>query len=319
MGGLRNLRPTVKYSCRFGRRLKSSLRNLARKPLRALNRILPNELSKLEPMPRKHPVIFTNAYGIRFIRYPWDLRPLTPFLTGEYVKAEFAAMRGLLQPGDIVLDVGSSIGLYSVFASRIVGPSGKVYAFEPVPETFWMLHETLVLNRCTNVTPLQKAVYSDQGTVKIHLFKSQYAEWNTLGMPTMTTPQGRKVMPTNALTVACESIDNFCSEQGIDRISFLKVDVEGFEKKVFEGATHFLADRRIDFISFEISQDPLKGAHFTAKETFEILASFGYHSFAFSEVFKSFTGPITDSNEYWANYFASTRDLSQYRFADVQS
>ena len=319
MGGPRDLTAALQYSYRFGRRLKSSLRNLARSPLGALNRILPNESTKLGQVLRKHPVVFTNAYGIRFIRYPWDSRPLTPFLTGEYVKAEFAAMRTLLRAGDTVFDVGSSIGLYSVFASRIIGPSGRVYAFEPAPETFWMLHETLVLNRCTNVTPLQKAVYSDQGTVKIHLFESQYGEWNTLGMPTMTTPQGRKVMPTDSVDVECETIDSFCRGQGIDRISFLKVDVEGFEKKVFEGANQFLADRRIDFISFEISQDPLKGAHFTAKETFEILASFGYHSFAFSDAFGSFTGPVTDSNEYWANYFASTRDLSQYRFADVQS
>ena len=275
--------------------------------------------SSLKRVLRKHPVIFVNAYGIRFIRYPWDMRPLPPFLTGEYVKAEFAVMRSLLRSGDIFFDVGSSIGLYSVFASRIVGPSGKVYAFEPVPETFWMLHETLVLNRCTNVIALQKAVYSDQRIRKINLFDLQYSDWNTLGIPVMTSLQGKKVTPINSVNVECETIDSFCRGHGIDRINFLKVDVEGFEKRVFEGATHFLADRRIDFISFEISQDPLAGAHFTAKETFEILASFGYHSFAFSDVFKSFTGPITDSNEYWANYFASTRDLSQYRFADVQS
>jgi len=212
--------------------------------------------------------------------------------------------------------VGSSIGLYSVFGSRIVGPTGKVYAFEPVPETFWRLNETLALNRCTNVIPLQRAVYSDQGTVNINLFESQYAEWNTLGMPVMTTPQGKKVTPNNSLNVECESIDSFCRGQGIDRINFLKVDVEGFEKKVFEGATHFLADRRIDFISFEISQDPLKGAHFTAKETFDVLASFGYHSFAYNDALKSFTGPVTDSNEYWANYFASTRDLSGHKLED---
>ncbi len=309
----------LQYSYRFGRRLKSSLQNFARSPLEALNSILDNPLTKLEQVLRRHPIIFTNAYGIRFIRYPWDSRPLPPFLKGEYVKSEFTAMRMLLQAGDTVFDVGSSIGLYSVFASRIVGPSGRVYAFEPAPETFWMLHETLVLNRCTNVIPIQKAVYSDQGTVKLNLFETHYSEWNTLGMPVMTTPQGEKVMPTNSLNVECETIDSFCRGQGIDRINFLKVDVEGFEKTVFEGATQFLADRRIDFISFEISQDPLKGAHFTAKQTFEILASFGYHSFAFSDAFGSFTGPVADSNEHWANYFASTRDLSRYRFAHVQS
>jgi len=292
----------------------SFIRNLSRMLLKALASISSDWPGSLKRVLRKHPVIFANAYGIRFIRYPWDVRALTPFLTGEYVKAEFKAMQGLLQSGDIVFDVGSSIGIYSVFASRIVGPSGKVYAFEPVPETFWMLRETLVLNRCTNVTPLQKAVYRDQGIAKINLFDIQYADWNTLGMPIMTTLQGKKVMPTNSVTVECESIDNFCSRQGIEHINFLKVDVEGFERKVFEGATHFLSDQRIDFISFEISQDPLKGAHLTAKETFEILASFGYHSYAFDDVLESFTGPVTDSNEYWANYFASTRDLSDYRF-----
>jgi FkbM family methyltransferase len=256
------------------------------------------------------PVVLEDAYGIRFIRYPWDIHPIHQLINRKHDRTEYEVMSLLIRPGDLVFDVGANTGLHSVFASRLVGSSGKVYAFEPVPDTFWMLREVLALNRCENVVSLQKAICDRVGTVGMNLFESNYSVWNTLGNPVMITPGGQRIVPTVSIEVPSDTLDNFVSSEGIERIDFLKVDVEGFEKFVFVGAERILQERRINYICFEISHGPLKGAGVVAREVFEVLASHGYLTWCFNVKTHTFQGPIYDSTEPWTNYFASWQDLS---------
>ena len=69
----------------------------------------------------------------------------------------------------------------SVLLSRLCGPNGHVWAFEPVPETYWRLRETLALNRCDNVIPVRAAVFEKNGVAKMNLFEPEHSEWNTFG------------------------------------------------------------------------------------------------------------------------------------------
>jgi FkbM family methyltransferase len=249
---------------------------------------------------------------MRFILYPWDRPYVRNLVWSANEEAQYKAMSLLIRPGDVVFDVGAHVGRYSVFVSSLVGPKGIVYAFEPVPDTYWMLRETLALNRCENVVAIEKAMCDKVEAVMMNLFESQYSAWNTMGQPLMTTPDGKRVAPSKSIAVPSDTIDHFCTTQGIDRINFLKVDVEGFDKLVFLGAEHFLKERRVDYICFEVSQDPLKGAGIRAKEMFDVLEKHGYFVYQFHEGNRTFQGPIHDSSEYWANYFASFRDLSAY-------
>lgn len=216
----------------------------------------------------------------------------------------------LIHPGDVVFDVGAHVGKYSVFASRLCHPGGKVFSFEPVPETYWRLCETLALNRCEEVVPVQKALLDKIETIRINLFEEPYSSWNTMGHPLMPTPEGKFVSPGAFALVQGDTLDHFCDQHAIDRIQFLKVDVEGFEKLVFYGSASLLRERRINYICFELSQDPLKGAGITTREVFEALESHGYLAYRFDEELGIFRGPVHDSSEYWANYFASWQDLS---------
>jgi hypothetical protein len=68
-----------------------------------------------------------------------------------------------LREGMTVMDVGANLGLYSLLISRAVGPSGKVYAFEPVPEIFARLKEHIALNNATNVIPVPIALSDEKG------------------------------------------------------------------------------------------------------------------------------------------------------------
>jgi FkbM family methyltransferase len=261
---------------------------------------------------KQNPMIFEDAFAVRFILYPWDRARLPSLLNRELDKPEIKAITKLVNPGDVAFDVGANVGRYSVLLSRLCGPSGRIWSFEPVAETYWGLRETLTLNRCENVTPVQSAICEKTGLVEMNLFKPEFSEWNTRGKPSMITAQGERISPTQTRSLPCQTLDNFCQAQHIDRINFLKVDVEGFEHLVFAGAHMLLEERRVDYICFEISKEPLKGAGFESREVFEALERDGYSAYRFDEPTQSFQGPIHDTSEYWANFYASWQDLSKF-------
>ena len=260
----------------------------------------------------KNPVhVLQDQQGIRFVLYPWDKPNLLRLVRRVYDVAEFQAIPRLVKPGDVACDIGANAGVYSVLLSRLCGPSGRVWAFEPVPDTYWRLRETLALNRCDNVLAVQAAIADTDGTATMNLFEPRFSEWNSLGKPSMLKPNGRRVSPRESVEVPSHTLDEFCDEHRIERVHFLKVDVEGFELSVFRGAERLLAERRIDFICFEISKDPLKGAGVQSRDVFRALEIHGYKAYRFDTVTGIFQGPIQDTPEEWTNFFASHKDLSK--------
>jgi len=258
-------------------------------------------------------VILEDDHHVRFVLYPWDQPQMLKLIHRSFDNAEFQAISHLVRAGDVAFDVGANVGEYSVLLSRQCGAAGRVWAFEPVPDTHWRLRETLALNRCGNVTPVQAAVCDKAGTVRMNLFEPQYSAWNTLGMPKMITPEGNRVSPATSVDVPSCTLDEFCDSEKIAKVNFLKVDVEGFERAVFQGATRLLRERRVDCICFEISQEPLKGAGANSRSIFEALETHGYLAYRFDEANGNFHGPIRDTSEYWENFYASWIDLSQIK------
>jgi FkbM family methyltransferase len=256
-------------------------------------------------------VVLEDDYHVRFVLYPWDRPRMLQFIHRSLDSAEVRAISRLVQAGNVTFDVGANVGKYSVLLSRQCGAGGHVWAFEPVPDTCWRLRETLALNRCENVTSIQAAVCDKDGETRMNVFDPEYSEWNTMGMPAMVTPEGNRVSPTKSVAVPSCTLDEFCRTEKIDRINFLKVDVEGFERTVFAGATRLLRERRVDTLCFEISKEPLKGAGISSRSVFEALETLGYLAYRFDETNGRFHGPVHDSSEYWANFYASWRNLSE--------
>lgn len=148
-------------------------------------------------------------------------------LLGEYRfvtwnPAEYEAFRASVRPGAVALDVGANVGAYSILLGRWVGPDGRVFAFEPSPETFDGLSRHLALNGLRGtVTPVAAAVSHSAGRA---------------------TLSGGGVSGANRLdaggagpAVDTVSIDGFCAREGITP-SFIKIDVEGAELDVLRGA-----------------------------------------------------------------------------------
>lgn len=256
--------------------------------------------------------IVPDVNGFRFVVYPFDRRNLTSIVRHPYDISEFRAIPLLVREGDVALDIGANVGLYSVLLSRLCGRTGRVWAFEPIPETHWRLRETLVLNRCENVIPVRKAACDKSGTVQMNLFAPQFSEWNTLGLPSMPASGGKRLSPSASLEVPACCLDRFCEAESLERINFLKVDVEGFEVSVFLGAQRLLREHRVDYICFEISQEPLRGAGVKSRQVFEALEAYGYSAYRFDRTSGRFEGPVRDTSEEWTNFFASWKDLSLF-------
>jgi FkbM family methyltransferase len=268
---------------------------------------------------RRGAVVVEDEYGITLL-VPADERAgLRSLMRRPGDRAAFRLMDRLLGDGDVVFDVGANIGVYSVHARRHTGQSGRVYAFEAVPATADRLAQTLALNRCTDVSVVRAAVTDTPGTATMHVFPDPACGWNSLGGHPMYGYDGAAVAPTETVDVPAVTLDEFADQQGITRVALCKVDVEGFERHVFAGASNLLARRQVGVVCFEISEDPLVGEGGTPAEVFDALGVHGYRTFRHDEATGALVGPIDPAAEqrrlaaepvrpYVANYFSTTDD-----------
>jgi FkbM family methyltransferase len=155
--------------------------------------------------------------------------------------------------GDIVIDIGAHIGLYTIISSKRVGANGKVVAIEADPSNFEMLNSNIKLNQLTNVTPLNYAVYSKETKVKLYLpsGESGFTKYNTI-MPNWINTQ-EKFVEVNANT-----LDYLLQLNEIrqEEVNWIKIDVEGAEFEVLKGASNVLSKSKDITILMELHGPP---------------------------------------------------------------
>lgn len=137
----------------------------------------------------------------------------------------------LLRSGDTFVDVGANIGHLSIEAAIAV-ESGRVISFEAHPRTAELFRQNVILNKINNIVIVQAAVGSGVGFLNISDMKSD---------------DENRICDSGPLKVPSITLDLMCQGQ---KIRLLKVDVEGFEKFVFEGGLRTLENT--EFIYFEV-------------------------------------------------------------------
>jgi FkbM family methyltransferase len=146
---------------------------------------------------------------------------------------EYAAFKRAVSPGMVALDVGANVGAYSMLLGQWVGPTGRVFAFEPAPSAFHGLVRHLRLNDLSGVVRAVHAAAGDRET---------QAEFLIMG----TAGEGRLAAPADGdgarVNVPVVTIDAFCAREGIDP-DFIKIDVEGWELAVLRGARETIRRR----------------------------------------------------------------------------
>jgi len=88
---------------------------------------------------------------------------------GSYEPFITKLMKSQIKPGDVVIDVGANIGYYTLLFAKLVGPQGKVYAFEPHPDNFFLLKKNVDVNKYKNIIIEQKAVSNRAGKIKLFI------------------------------------------------------------------------------------------------------------------------------------------------------
>ena len=146
---------------------------------------------------------------------------------------EYAAFKRAVAPGTVALDVGANVGAYSMLLGQWVGPSGRVFAFEPSPAAFDGLVRHLQLNDLAGVVRPVDAAVGD------HEAQAQFLIMGTAGEGRLAAPAERDDARLNVPVV---TIDGFCAREGIDP-DFIKIDVEGWELAVLRGARETIRRR----------------------------------------------------------------------------
>jgi FkbM family methyltransferase len=151
-------------------------------------------------------------------------------LYGEYCEARVETIRQLLQPGDVVVDVGAYIGANTLFFARAVGESGAVVAFEPQRLSFQTLCANLALNSIKNVYTVHAAVGAERSQTVVPLLNPDVENnFAALGIEDSDWQQGE--------TVPITTIDNL----ELKSCRFMSIDVEGMELAVLKGAEATIA------------------------------------------------------------------------------
>jgi len=133
-----------------------------------------------------------------------------------------------IRPGDVVYDLGANVGFYSLLASFLVGPKGRVYSFEPLPSNLEFLRNHLALNKVSNCVVYGVAVSDSCGT----------ANFSRGSQPTL----GRlEALTGNSITVQTVTLDDLVATGEIPAPSVIKCDIEGGEYAALKGATRTLA------------------------------------------------------------------------------
>ena len=155
--------------------------------------------------------------------------------------------------GDIVVDIGAHIGLYTIISSKRVGANGKVVAIEADPGNFEMLNRNIKLNKLANVIPLNYAAFSKETKIKLYLpsGESGFTKYNTIMSDWVNTKD--KFVEVNANT-----LDYLLQSKGIreEEVNWIKIDVEGAEFEVLKGAHNVLSKSKDIVLLMELHGPP---------------------------------------------------------------
>jgi len=158
----------------------------------------------------------------------------------EYIKTRFKPLNNL-----ILFDVGANLGNYSALLQKVFDEKAKIYSFEPAHKTFQELSSNIGNKEGIN---LYNFGFGDKNG-KTFLFSDP-------GYSALTSVYKRRLDHFNinldqVEEVEIRTLDSFCKDNEIERIHFLKLDAEGHEKKILDGASELLKSGVIDFIQFE--------------------------------------------------------------------
>jgi len=160
----------------------------------------------------------------------------------EWVNWDKRVYLSFVRSGDTVLDVGANVGAHSVFLSHLVGMRGRVLAFEPLPANIDSLKETIGRRgRFANITIVPVAIGNPQPVGEKVTIKVPGDDLTQASLQLQTTGSWEGKAHVREFSVALTSLDADKYVQSLQHLEFVKIDVEGGELDVLQGASYTLS------------------------------------------------------------------------------
>ncbi len=185
--------------------------------------------SRVTPSPKTESAVrFPEGYALKL---PPHLPSARKLQAGLYEPEVTDLFRSLLRPGMTLLDVGANVGYYTLLGAQLVGPTGRVIAFEPEADAYRYLTANISNSAFTNVLAINKAVADTDGERE---FRRNALEKGFLTHGDSPRAQGDGG-PAPLTAVDTVSLDSFLATQGWPAVHLVKVDAEGSEGLVLDG------------------------------------------------------------------------------------
>lgn len=150
---------------------------------------------------------------------------------GMFENTEIELFRKTLRPGMTVIDIGANIGLYTIIAARLVGPTGRIFAYEPEDENFEILKKNIAINNLSNVTPIKIALADMIGETQLYL------DDNNKGHHSFA----QNIQSKKIIRIQTDTLDNSLQSHKISKADIIKMDIEGAEGLALRGMEKTIA------------------------------------------------------------------------------
>ena len=193
---------------------------------------------------------------------------------GSFERKETRTVRKFLRPGMTFVDVGANVGYYTALAARLVGPTGSVFAFEPSDYAFSRLSKMIEKNRLDNAHAIKCALADSAGDRFLYggVVGEEAADIRTATMLPQDNPR-KALVPTDTL-------DRMAEELNIRHIDFMKIDVDGLEPMVLQGADGLITQGRISTIMLECAEYWFQRMNTSTAELLQNMRAKGYSNIA---------------------------------------
>jgi FkbM family methyltransferase len=165
------------------------------------------------------------------------------YFVGDVDRKLSVIIKRIVRPGDTVLDIGANLGVVTLPLSRLVGDRGVVHSFEPNPMVRGLLLQSIARNDLKNVQVHECALGAEEGVTSL-----SYHDGNT-GRGTLTGGHSRAGW--KSVEVSVRTLSSVAEELDLSRVRLVKIDVEGYELEVLNGARRWLTSHPPDVILFE--------------------------------------------------------------------
>jgi FkbM family methyltransferase len=212
--------------------------------------------------------------GVR-IRLHFDSELSRLIYVDDFERTEREFLKAYLRPGDVFVDVGANIGLFSLIAAPLVGPSGKVIAFEPTGRTYKRLLNNMRLNAFNNLSTFRLALSDHNGQQPFFASKDGFDAWNSFAQPVAGHSFEHE-------EVQCETWDRFALKHDLlGNVTMMKLDVEGWEAHVLAGGKNALSREDAPVLQVEFTDAVAAAAGTSCRELYQVLEDLGYRMFVY--------------------------------------